>query len=143
MRRAVCLVLLAAVAAASAVSGASARDTGRSKLDGRWTSSWSHAELVGCDSAAQAVEDVGTHVITFANGRFDYRNLRNGDGTRGSFSVHGDVLTYISDTRYRGTLPHRPYQIKFSVFEDRLRFSELPGRDLAPCLMVELWARVP
>jgi hypothetical protein len=79
-----------------------------------------------------------------ANGRFTTRVVRTGEVMRGSFSVVGHVVTFVSDTRHEGMLAGRPYAIGFSLYRDRLTFTDLPGR-LCPLhlLTLEPWTRAP
>jgi hypothetical protein len=122
---------------------------GSSPLDGRWTWTWTRSELLGpgakgCEAAAYVPHDLGSWTITFANGRYAARVLRTGEVIHGSFSVDRDVLTFVPHRRHEGMPAWRPARIRFSVYRDRVTFTDLPGR-LCPLHLftLEPWTRAP
>jgi len=137
---------LVAVAAVALV-GAGGAAGGGSPLDGLWTWTWPRAEMLGprgkgCDDAAHARTDAGPWSLTLAHGRYVARNLRSGWVDHGSISVAGDVMTFVLKNRHGDMLPGRPYRIRFSLYRDRITFTDLPGR-LCPLhlLTLEPWTR--
>jgi hypothetical protein len=143
MNNSVHLLFLASLAAAATI-GASARDMGASPLDGTWAWTWTRAELVHGDIAARDVDTLaGRHTATFANGHVTDRNLSTGRvTTRVRFFVHGNVVGFVFATRGPGIVPGKTYELRWSIFRDRLRFVELPGRSELTALVIKPWTRV-
>jgi len=134
--------LLAAIALTALAPSASARPLPVSPLDGRWTWTWTRAELLGRgDDPADAAWNAGTHHITLSGGRFVHVTRRG--ESRGSFSVRRDVVTFISDNRYGGMRAGLPYSIRFSLYRDHITFRDLPGRGSSPLRYLALapWTR--
>ena len=144
MKRSIGLLIVAFVVAVTAAS-ADARGVGASPLDGTWKWTWTRAELLhpGITNARGADILAGRHVATFANGHVTDRNLTTGrvrTGTR--FSVHGNVVGFVFPKRGPGIVPGRTYELRWSIYRDRLRFSELPGRSVLTALPIKPWTRV-
>ena len=71
------------------------------------------------------------------------RNLSTGRvGTRVRFFVHGNVVGFVFAVRGPGIVPGKTYELRWSIFRDRLRFAELPGRSELTALPIKPWTRV-
>jgi hypothetical protein len=144
MKRSICLLILTTLVATGAGGAAGAR--GASPLDGTWSWTWTRAELLhpGITSSARNADILaGRHLATFANGQVTDRNLTTGhvrSGTR--FFVHGNVVGFVFPTRGPGIVPGRTYELKWSIYRDRLKFAELPGRAGLTALPIKPWTRV-
>lgn len=142
------VIALATVVAA--VSLAAPAAAGTSKLDGRWRWSWSVAELTrGGSPPAVAKKLAGPGMVEFRDGRVYKLDPRTGrvEFLAGSFTVAGNVVTF----RFRrvpgrrpppGIVPGRIYQLRWSIYRDRLTWSELPGREELTAFPLEPWIRV-
>src|SRR5262249_4793022 len=143
MKRPICLLILTALVATGAGGAAGARAA--SPLDGTWTWTWTRAELhrPGIASARDADILAGRHLATFANGHVTDRNLTTGQVRAGArFFVHGNVVGFVFPTRGPGIVPGRRYELKWSIYRDRLTFAELPGRSVLTALPIKPWTRV-
>jgi hypothetical protein len=144
MKRTAWLVILAALVAVVTVPVAAARGAGASPLDGTWMVSWTRAELLRAGGLPRYADVLaGRHVATFANGHVTDRNLSTGrviSGTR--FFVHGNVVDFVFATPEPGVVAGRTYELKWSLYRDRLRFAELPGRSVLTALPIKPYTRV-
>jgi hypothetical protein len=71
------------------------------------------------------------------------RNLTTGSfrtGTR--FAVHGNVVAFVFSTNGPGIVRGRTYELTWSIYRDRLSFSQLPGRSVLTALPLKPWTRV-
>jgi hypothetical protein len=140
MTRSVALLILAALIAVAAAAAAGDRS---SPLDGTWKWAWTRAELLrNGGQPRDASAAAGTHTATFANGHSTARNLRTGEVSRARFSVHGNVVGFVFSTRGPGYVPGRTYELRWSIYRDRLTFSELPSRSVLTWLPITPWTRV-
>ena len=144
MKRTAWLLVLAALVAAVTVRAANARGAGASPLDGTWMVSWTRAELLRADILPRDADVLaGRHIATFANGPVTDRNLSTGRVGRGArFFVHGNVVGFVFPTRGPGIVAGRTYELKWSIYRDRLRFAELPGRSVLTALPIKPYTRV-
>lgn len=134
------MLALVAPAVASPVAGADGGRVARSPLDGRWTWTWTAADL---DRAAASPYDrrtlLGPETCVFANGRWDARNPRSGRRDGGRFAAHGNVVTFTVEYGPPGP---RAAELRFSVYRDRLVWSMIPGRHGWSLLTTTPWVRV-
>ena len=131
------LLLVAVVAAAVTATGVSARTS--TPLDGTWTWTWTRDDV---GRARAGAYDFGRYTATLANGRATARNLRTGRVRHAKYFVHGNVVGFVFPERSVGVVPGRMYELKWSIYRDRLRFTELPGRSVLTLLPLEPWTRV-
>jgi hypothetical protein len=142
MSRSIRLLVLAALVAASTAPGAVARGAGASPLDGTWKWTWTPDELrrVGIKNAPTLV---GSWTATFANGHHTDRNLTSGRIYTGArFFVRGKVVGIVFPRPGPGIVPGRTYELRWSIYRDRLSFSELPGRSVLTAMLIKPWIRV-
>jgi hypothetical protein len=144
MKRTAWLPFLAALVAAVTAPAANARGAGASPLDGTWSCTWTRADLLHAGILRRDADELaGRHVATFANGHVTDRNLSTGRvGTSARFFVHGSVVGFVFPTRGPGIVAGRTYELKWSLYRDRLRFAELPGRSVLTALPIKPWTRV-
>jgi hypothetical protein len=135
------LVAFAAVTVAASAHGAGAA---RTPLDGRWRWNATHAELVRCCGKAVADATAGPSLSEFRDGRIYALDAATGRliGLRGTYSVAGDVVTFVFSHHYPGNIPGKAYVMRFSLFRDRLTWSQVPGRAGLDALTVTPWTRV-
>jgi len=145
MKRSVRLLILIVLVAAVTGGAAGARGVGTSQLDGSWTWTWTRAELLhgGVSSTRGADKLAGRHLAIFANGHVTDRNRTTGHvGTGTRFFVHGNVVGFVFRMRGPDIVPGRTYELKWSIYHDRLKFAELPGRSVLTALLIKPWTRV-
>lgn len=146
MKRSIHLLILTALVAAGTggAGAASARDVGASPLDGTWTWTWTRAELLHSGAGSSGAHVLaGRHRATFADGHVTDRNLTTGHiGTGTRFFVHRNVVGFIFRMRVTGVVPGRTYELRWSIYHDRLKFAELPGRSVLSALTIKPWTRV-
>lgn len=145
MKRSMRVLILASLVAAATGGAAGANSAGTSPLDGTWTWTWTRAELLhsGATSVRGANMLAGRHLDRFADGHLTDRNLTTGHvGTGTRFFVHGHVVGFIFRARGPGIVPGRTYELKWSIYHDRLKFTELPGRAVLTALPIKPWTRV-
>jgi hypothetical protein len=144
MRRAAVLVALAALAVAASPHGAGAART--TPIDGRWRWNWTYDELLRCCGKPTADAQAGPSLSEFRGGRIYALDAATGRliGLRGTYSVAGDVVTFVFSHHYpgHGLVPGRAYVMRFSLFRDRLTWSHVPGRAGIGALAVAPWTRV-
>jgi TRAP-type C4-dicarboxylate transport system substrate-binding protein len=108
-----------------------------SKLEGRWTASWTRDELIAAGVTPGLAEALqGRHVLELSDGRFRSRT----DGARGTFRVAGDVLSLVFE-RGVGVTPGEVYQFRWSVYLDSLSFAHVPGRKPLRAMLIKPWQR--
>jgi hypothetical protein len=141
-RRAAFLVVLAALVVGAPAHGAGA---GRSPIDGRWRWTYTYAELLRCCGKPTADAQAGPSLSEFRDGRIYALDAATGRliGLRGTYSVAGDVVTFVFSHHYPGGLvTGRAYVMRFSLFRDRLTWSHVPGRAGIDALTIAPWTRV-
>jgi hypothetical protein len=142
MRRAAVLVALAALVLGASVHGAS---PARSPIDGRWRWTWTYDALLRCCGKPTADAQAGPSLSEFRGGRIYALDAATGGliGLRGTYSVAGDVVTFVFSHHYPGSLvPGRAYVMRFSLFRNRLTWSQVPGRAGIDALTIAPWTRV-
>jgi hypothetical protein len=133
------VLVLVVLQAASSASGADSRDVGGSPLDGRWTWTWTVADMnrAGANSYDRRTL-LGPETCVFANGRWDGRNLSSGRRDGGRFTVHGSIVTFVHEY---GPGNHQGAELRFSIYRDRLTWSAIPGRSAWTLLPTTPWVR--
>ena len=139
MQRSVCLLVLAGVAAGAIGVASGANRVTRSPLDGIWKWTWTSADIRRAHAAAS---EVGPYTATYSNGHVAGHNLRTGAITRARFVVKGNIVAFVFSSREPGVIPGRKYELKWSLYRDRLRFTELPGRSVLTLLTLKPSTRV-
>jgi hypothetical protein len=126
------------VAACSGHTAAS-RTWSPTGLDGTWRWTWTPAELVHVGiAAAAATKLAGTGRVVFRRGRF-----RSTLGATGSYSVAGDLVTFVFDPPGApGVTPGVGYTMRWSVYRNLLTFAEAPGSPSITSLLIEPFTRV-
>jgi TRAP-type C4-dicarboxylate transport system substrate-binding protein len=110
-----------------------------SKLEGRWTVSWTGDELLAVGVDPRLVNALqGSHVLEFSDGRFRSKT----DPTTGTFAVAGDVVRLVFDNGAPGVKPARVYELRWTVYRDSLTFSTASGRTPLLAMMIKPWTRV-
>ena len=147
MKRSIGLLIVAGLMVALKPEVVGAAGVAGSPLDGTWKWTWTRAELLkhDCTTPPDASKLAGSYVATFANGRVTGHSLTTGRANPGgsaSFAVHGNVVSFVFSSRGPGIVPGRTYQLKWSIYRDRLRFSELPGRSVLTCITIKPLMRV-
>jgi hypothetical protein len=129
VRTAPLLLALVALTAASPVSVADGRRARGSPIDGRWTWSWSAAQLRRQGSNPY---DLGTQTgpatVVFANGRYLARWERSGRVAAGTYTVDGDVARFVVERRTPHDVAGSVHYMRFSIYRDRLTWSMVSGR---------------
>ena len=145
MKRTVLFAIVAALAATVAVSPTSAASA--SRLDGRWkTTRATLHELLAAGIArkdAVALERAAkVPALDFHHGAFKGLDLATGRvrGT-GTYRLSGDVIRLVFRTGV-AVDPGTVYQLRWSVYRDRLTFSSVPGRPSLLLLTLKPWTRV-
>jgi hypothetical protein len=140
MRRSALLLVLVSLLAAAVGAAAAARSGGGSPLDGRWTWTWTAADL----SQFSAPRITGSFVAEFRDGRIYGNFPRPGAPLvfAGMFTVHGDLVSLrFRSSRTPGVVPGRTYVMRFSIFRDRLTWSMVRGRAGLDHLPATPWTR--
>jgi hypothetical protein len=142
MRRAAALVALAALLVVCA--SAHAAGAARSPIDGRWRWNWTYAGLLHCCGKPVADAQAGPSLSEFRDGRIYALDAGTGRliGLRGTYSVAGDVVTFVFSHHYPGNMAGRAYVMRFTLFRDRLTWSHVPGRAGIDALTTAPWTRV-
>ena len=138
MRSAVVFLILATVAAVS-TAGAAVR-ANRSPLDGRWTWTWTRADVLRTSGPGYDEKTlVGPETLVFANGRYHARNLRSGRRDDGRFTVTADVVRFFPETGPE--VASGVAMMRYSLFRDRLTWMMVPGRHGWNLLTTTPWTR--
>jgi hypothetical protein len=140
-RRAAVVAALAALVVATSVHGAAAA---RSPIDGRWRWTYTYAELLHCCGKPIADAQAGPSLSEFRGGRIYALDAATGRliGLRGTYTVAGDVVTFVFSHHYPGLVAGRAYVMRFTLFRDRLTWSHVPGRAGVDALTIAPWTRV-
>lgn len=137
MTRSVGAVVLITVTAMVGVTTARARTMPTSPLDGRWTFTWTRAEVAGLGGVP-----AGRFVVEFRDGHFARllpRPVRRG----ARFTTSGNVATLVfPKPAPPGTVAGRTYTMRWSIYRDRLTWSKVPGRASLDLFFVTPWIRV-
>jgi hypothetical protein len=155
MKRSTRLLALTAVVAVTAVFQTTAARPAQSLLDGRWlqTHLVSSQELVARGMRpriAAAAPKVEKPAIDFQAGRFRVFDLAS-DKTIGAgrYAVRDDSVRVVftsvqSANSIVKAIVGRAWWLRWSVYRDRLAFSNLPGRDGSALLpwTIHPWTRV-
>jgi hypothetical protein len=141
MRGTAVLVALAALVVGAFAHGAGAA---RSPIDGRWSWNWTYAELLHCCGKPVADAQAGPSLSEFRDGRIYALDAATDRliGLRGTYTVAGNVVTFVFSHHYPGNVPGRAYVMRFTLFRDRLTWSHVPGRAGIDALTVAPWTRV-
>jgi hypothetical protein len=150
MRRSALLLILVSLVAAVATTEVSAGHERSSPLDGRWTLATKPTteELIakGMPRAyAEALNDnIGTPAMEYHNGHFRWFDLATGiTAAKGTYVVEGHEVTFATTWQKPGTIPQpRIIRLRWSIYRDRLTFSDLPGRPISPPFTIRPWTRV-
>ena len=140
-RRAAVVVAVAALVVGAYAHGAAAA---RSPLDGRWRWTYTYDQLLHCCGKPTADAQAGPSLSEFRDGRIYALDAATGRliGLRGTFSVAGDVVTFVFSHHYPGLAAGRAYVMRFTLFRDRLTWSHVPGRAGIDALTIAPWTRV-
>lgn len=137
MRRLTYLLGSIALAGALAAS-ADARSGAASPLDGRWTFTWTRAEMRPiCASCT-----VGRFLVEFRDGHV-IRLLPKPVLRSGRFSVRGNLASMVFPAPApAGIIPGTTYLMRWSIYRDRLTWSRVPGRPALEAFLITPWVRV-
>jgi len=108
-------------------------------LTGRWKWIWTRAELIHAGITPDNAKLLaGPGSVDFKAGR-----LRTRAGLTGTYRVNGDLITFVFDPPGgAGVTPGVGYELKWSVYRDRLTFAQAPGRDPLLALLIKPLTRV-
>jgi hypothetical protein len=137
MRHLTCLLGSMALAGALTAS-ADARSGAASPLDGRWTFTWTPAQMRPiCASCA-----VGRFLVEFRDGHV-IRLPPKPVLRTGRFSVRGNLASFVFPAPApAGIIAGRMYAMRWSIYRDRLTWSKVPGRPLLEAFLITPWVRV-
>jgi hypothetical protein len=144
MRLATCTLVLALLASLAA-AGAGARGSDRSVIDGRWSWNYPLAQARRfCRGCANNSSVAGPSMSEFRDGRIYALDPSTGRviAFRGTYSVAGDVVSFVFTHKYPGLMTGKTYVMRFSLYRDRLTWSLLPGRAGLSDLTIGPWTRV-
>ena len=147
MRLAVCT--LALVVSFAGASGAGARGSHGSPLDGRWRVAYKATteQLVAHGmwrSAAEALArlDVRVPAVDLRGGHARWFDLATGKtACTGTYVVRGDLVGFAF-TRCPVPAPPGVTWLRWSLFRDRVTFAGLPGRGVIVTVTITPWVRV-
>lgn len=146
MRRTSCLALFAVLATIAAAVPSSA--AGTSTIEGRWkTKRMTLQQLLDAGFArknalALSQRVHGTPAIDLENGVFKGLDLSNGRVVaNGTYTLAGNVIRFVFKS---GAAVHlgQTYWLRWSVYRDRLTFSNVPGRPSLGAFTLNPWTRV-
>jgi len=134
------LVLMAVASGLAAVAPTAAGGLrASSPLDGRWTFTWTRAQLnhVG----APHVVPARLFLVEFRDGRFT--RLLPRPVLRGArFTTSGNVATFVFPAPLpAGLVAGRIYTMRWSIYRDRLTWSRVPGRAGLRAFTITPWTR--
>ncbi len=145
------IAMLAVAAGVVTAPAADAHIVAAANLDGRWQWVWTRAGLIHAGVPPGAAKLLaGPGMIEFKAGRVYKLDPRTGrvQFLAGSFTVARDVATFVF-RRVRGHGPPPPgivpglrYQLRWSIYRDRLTWSEFPGRSYLLAFTAVPWTRV-
>jgi len=140
IKRLAFLLLLGLLASSQTAVLASVRDAGKTPLDGRWQWTWTKAELNG----APGPHFPGSYFAEFRDGRHYSNYPKPGSmlTLKGTFTVHGVVVTLHFRPGATSVEPGRTYMMRFSIYRDRLTWSKIPGHAGLDLLPITPWTRV-
>lgn len=149
MRFVTCVLALAVLAPSWAASGAAARNSDPSPLDGRWkqTAKPTTKELIAHGmpptfARALAKLPVKTPAVDLHAGHVRWFDLATGKTySTGTYVVRGDRVGFSFST-YTVKPPPGVSWLRWSVFRDRLTFSAIPGRTVLLPAVLHPWTRV-
>jgi hypothetical protein len=135
MKRYVWLLALALLPAPSVASAARVK---ASPLDGRWTFTWTRAELRNYCSVCPP----GRFVVEFRDGHFS-RLIPKPVLHNARFSVRGTLVTFVFPPPAPvGVVANRRYTMRWSIYRDRLTWSRVTGLPPLQAFFIEPWIRV-
>lgn len=112
-----------------------------SMLEGRWSRALTVEELIRQGAPPKLAEALrGRWIVDFTRGRFVLRNLETGGGGRGRYTVRGDIVRVVF-TRGVGLKKGQTFDQRWSVYQDRLTVTALPGHEILVGLP-GIWERV-
>ena len=132
------VVAMITLAAALVAPNASTGRLRTSPLDGRWTFTWTLAELKRNNASTRYA---GYNLVEFRDGRFISvlpRPVRD----LGPFRTSGNVATFVFAAPIGGLVAGRPYVMRWSIYRDRLTWSHVPGRAGIDAFAITPWTRV-
>jgi hypothetical protein len=151
MRRLVSFVLLTALIASA--MGARGSAAGTSAIEGRWkTTKATVPELLAAGFSRKSAEAwarvrvLKTPALDFRKGKVKGLDLNTGRVlSTGTYRVRGSTISIVWLTQDRA-MPQitlrRPQYMRWSVYRDRLSFSNLPGRTAPNLLAIHPFVRV-
>ena len=149
MRRSALLLVLVSLVAAVAATEASARHEPSTPLDGRWKLIKATTEELIAKGMPKALaeklnHDIGIPAMEYHNGHFRWFDLATGiAAAKGTFTINGNQVTFTTTWQRPGAVPQpRVIVLRWSVYRDRLTFSDIPGRQPTPPLTIKPWTRV-
>jgi len=152
MRYSICLLVAAVLAGVTDASGAAADRPVPSPLDGRWvqTKRVSPNELIAHGMPPEIAKNapkLDKPGLDFQAGRFRVLDRASGKTIgSGRYAVHGTNVSVVftSLPAAISSLVGRVLWLDWSVYRDRLTFSEMPGRESMPLLpwKIHPWTRV-
>ena len=136
MTRSVGAILLIALVATLAATTARTQTLPTSPLDGRWTFTWTPAD-VGTGQAP-----AGRYLVEFRDGHL-IRLLPRPVLRGARFATKGDVATFVFPAPPpAGIVAGRICTMRWSIYRDRLTWSPVPGRAALTLFFVKPWTRV-
>lgn len=138
MTRSAGVILLAAVIASSTATTSDAHILPSSPLDGRWAFTWTTGE-VKSHGADPSLRD--HYVVEFSNGSF-IRLLPHPVVRKARFTIHRNVVTFVFTVPTTGVVVGRPYELRWSIYHDRLAWARVPGRAGLDLFTAVPWTRV-
>jgi hypothetical protein len=143
MQRSPLLLLVASLLAGAVAVSAAASSSDGSPLDGRWAFTWTAHALVKA-GAGDVVSLAGPKMVEFRSGRWyklDPRTQRV-QSVVAKFTVHGDVAYFTFLIKEPTVDSGKTYEMRFSIYRDRLTWSRVPGRAGLDALASTPWVRV-
>ena len=115
---------------------------GEAAIEGRWETTWKRDALIAAGLAPKDAEAFrGHHTAEFADGRFRFQHTPSGNSSTGAFVVEGDVIRLVFETGIALQLG-RPYELKWSVYRERLTFSAAPGSEPLTAFLTAPYTRL-
>jgi len=136
------LLLAAVIAVAGVAARAADARTPASPLDGRWTFTWTRAELnrqraFGVPAAHYLVE-IGAGRIHVLVPRFP-----GAAGPPGRITTNGNIATIVfPPPAPPASVPWKKYEMRWSIYRDRLTWSLVPGHAGLGAFTITPWTRV-
>jgi hypothetical protein len=138
MTRSAGVILLAAVVTSLATATSDAHTLPSSPLDGRWAFTWTPAEVKSHGADPRLADH---YVMEFRNGSL-IRLVPHPVVRKARFTVRGNVMSFVFVVPTTGAVVGRPYEMRWSIYRDRLSWAMVPGRAGADLFTAVPWTRV-